>query len=422
VIHGVSTILIVVASIVLMLARPRNVPEGYWVGAGALLLVLLHLMPARDAGKAVLAGGDVYLFLIGMMVLAELARSQGVFDWLASAAVRHARGSGTRLFLLLYCIGILVTTCMSNDATAVVLTPAVAAAVKHAGAKTRPHLFACALIANAASFVLPISNPANLVLYRDHMPSLGRWLALYTLPSVLSIVMTFVVLRLWFRTMIAAPIKATSEVVALSRGGRLVTFGMLVVVGVLALASLRRWDLGLPTTVASVSVALVVCIVARANPLRLLRAVSWTTLLLVAGLFVLVEATKPLGSLQAMQSALRWASDVPRNAGMSVVAFTLASANNVFNNLPVGLLTGATLQAAHEHGLLASAAVLGVDLGPNLAVTGSLATVLWLIALRKEGENVSFLDFSKVGVIAMPVALAAALIGLRIAGFCLHLS
>ena len=67
-------------------------------------------------------------------------------------------------------VGTLVTIFLSNDATAVVLTPAVAAATRTAKVEPLPYLFICAFIANAASFVLPISNPANLVLYGDHMP------------------------------------------------------------------------------------------------------------------------------------------------------------------------------------------------------------------------------------------------------------
>ena len=59
----------------------------------------------------------------------------------------------------------------------------------------------------------------------------------------------------------------------------------------------------------------------------------------------------------------------------------------------------------------ANAVLMGVDLGPNLSVTGSLATILWLIALRKEGLGVSFWDFLKVGVAAMPVPLLLALGG-----------
>lgn len=157
--------LIVGTGIVLMLVRPRGISEVYWVGGGAALLVMLRLVPLANAGRAVAEGADVYLFLIGMMLLSELAREHGVFDWLSSAAVRGAHGSCIRLFTLVYGIGTVVTILMSNDATAVVLTPAILAAVRKAGVRPLPYLFACAFIANAASFVLPISNPANLVVF-----------------------------------------------------------------------------------------------------------------------------------------------------------------------------------------------------------------------------------------------------------------
>ena len=124
-----------------------------------------------QAATAIAKGLDVYLFLTGMMLLSELARRQGVFDWLASLAVKAAKGSPARLFLLVYLVGTAVTVFLSNDATAVVLTPAVYAAVKKAGTKALPYLLICAFIANAASFVLPISNPANLVVYGKHLPA-----------------------------------------------------------------------------------------------------------------------------------------------------------------------------------------------------------------------------------------------------------
>src|SRR4051812_23770616 len=104
-----------------MLVRPRGIAEVYWVGAGAALLVLLRLIPVRLAATAVGAGTDVYLFLTGMMLLSELARDFGVFDWMASVAEQHANGSGVRLFTLVYLVGTLVTMFLSNDATAVVL-------------------------------------------------------------------------------------------------------------------------------------------------------------------------------------------------------------------------------------------------------------------------------------------------------------
>ena len=88
------------------------------------------------------------------------------------------------------------------------------------------------------------------------------------------------------------------------------------------------------------------------------------------------------------------------------------------NNLPLGLVVGSTLHAAHAKWTIAEAVLIGVDLGPNLSITGSLATILWLIALRKENLNVSFWDFLKVGAIAMPLALLAALGGAILMQLC----
>jgi arsenical pump membrane protein len=105
-------------------------------------------------------------------------------------------------------VGTLVTIFMSNDATAVVLTPAILTAVRKAKVSPLPYLFVCALIANAASFVLPISNPANLVVFYTGMPSLGTWLADFGVPSLLSIAVTFVVLHLLFRKELRKPLSA----------------------------------------------------------------------------------------------------------------------------------------------------------------------------------------------------------------------
>src|SRR5579884_4143828 len=163
--------IIALVSILLMLFRPRGIAEYIWISLGALALVLTRLLPLRVAAHAIYEGLDVYLFLTGMMILAELARHEGVFDWVADLSVRNSGGSPRRLFLLIYGAGTAVTVFLSNDATAVVLTPAVLTAVRRARVELKPYLLACALIANAASFVLPIANPANLVIFGKTLPS-----------------------------------------------------------------------------------------------------------------------------------------------------------------------------------------------------------------------------------------------------------
>jgi arsenical pump membrane protein len=399
-------------SILLMLLRPRNIPEVWWVGSGALLLIVLRLMPIRLAGKAVMEGADVYLFLIGMMLLSELGSEYGVFDWVASKSARGAKGECTRLFFLVYGVGTLTTIFMSNDATAVVLTPAVLSAVRKAKVQPMPYLFACAMIANAASFVLPISNPANLVVFHQGMPPLGQWLASFGVPSLCSITATYFVLRLYFRNDLRARIEEEVEDCELKPPGKMVIWGLAFVVVVLLTASAFKKDLGLPTCLAALLITAVISIKERSNPVKLAKVLSWPTILLVAGLFVLVDATESLGLLRYTQAALEWCKSLTPALGTALVAMSVGVANNIFNNLPLGLVAGATVQATHLQGLLAHAVLVGVDLGPNLSVTGSLATILWLLALRKEKLDVSAWDFLKAGAIAMPVAMIASVAGL----------
>lgn len=402
---------IVGVSILLMLLRPRGIAEAWWIGAGALLLMALGLVPPRLAGKAVAEGSDVYLFLLGMMLLSELAREQGVFDWVSSVAVRSAHGSCSRLFGLVYGVGTLVTIFMSNDATAVVLTPAILTAVRKAKVQPLPYLFACALIANAASFVLPISNPANLVVFHTGMPPLGQWLAFFGVPSLLSIAATFLVIRTRFRKELCQSIESEVDDAPLSANGRLVLGGLGAMIAVLLAASAMKKDLGVPTCLAAVSLTAFVSVKARSNPFKLAKEISWSTLLLVAGLFMMVDAVESQGALGITQAWLGWAKGLAPAPGAIAVGFVVGVGNNLVNNLPLGLIAGASIQAAHIKGLLASAVLIGVDLGPNLSVTGSLATILWLLALRKEKVDVSFWKFLGVGAVAMPVALIVALGG-----------
>jgi arsenical pump membrane protein len=403
---------IVTLSIALMLLRPRGIAEVYWVGGGAIALLLFRLIPLRLAGSAIAEGIDVYLFLIGMMLLSELAREHGVFDWLSSIAAHHSRGSAARLFTLIYLIGIAVTALLSNDATAVVLTPAVLAAVRKTRVSPLPYLFACALIANAASFVLPISNPANLVVYQGAVPPLAQWLLAYAAPSVVSIFITYWILRLLFRHELARAIEGTNHAPAddsLQSSGKLVLTGIAFTSIVLLTASSFGKDLGLPTCLCAIAFTAFISLRTRTNPVKLLRQISWSTIALVAGLFILVRAVETIGALEAAQSALAWAARQQQIIGALATSFTVGIVNNLVNNLPLGLIAGAAVRSTHTTGLLAQSVLIGVDLGPNLSVTGSLATILWLIALRREQQHVTFWSFLRIGIIAMPLALLGAM-------------
>ncbi|MBO9707908.1 MAG: arsenic transporter [Caulobacter sp.] len=396
-----------------VIARPFRLPEALWAMSGAALLLVTGLLPLSAGLAAVAKGLDVYLFLIGMMLLSEVARREGLFDWVAAYAVNHAKGSPRRLFLLIYGVGVVVTVFLSNDATAVVLTPAVFAAARKARVDPLPYLFICAFVANAASFVLPISNPANIVLYGDHTPPLGRWLASFALPSLLAILATYGVLRLVEAKRLGQTCERDIDQPALSGGGKLALAGIALTALALLIVSAMDAPLGLPTAILGVATTIIVLIGRRTTPWPLLKSVSWSVLPLVAGLFVLVEALDRSGLVAALADILRaGAASSPRFAAATGGGL-LAIASNLTNNLPSGLIASMAIAQAQPPRAVIDALLIGVDLGPNLSITGSLATILWLAAIRREGEDVTFWRFLKVGALAMPPALVLA-IGARL--------
>jgi arsenical pump membrane protein len=403
------TWLIAAVSTAGVILRPFDWPEAIWAVAGAALLVALQLLSPQDALTGVSKGVDVYLFLIGMMLLAEIARQEGLFDWLAAIAAKRAKGSASRLFLLVYAVGTVVTTFLSNDATAVVLTPAVAAAVKTAKAKEPlPYLLICAFIANAASFVLPISNPANLVIYGDHMPPLLQWLPRYLLPSVLSIAATFLVLRWTQRKALSQKLSMNVPIPELSAAGKTAAFGIAATSVVLLIASALDIQLGLPTSIAGLLTASVVLVRERKNPWHIVKQISWAVLPLVAGLFVLVEALDKSGLIASIGALLHQAAAASETWAAWGAGVIVALASNLMNNLPAGLISAGAVKNADVSDAIKRAILIGVDLGPNLSVTGSLATILWLTALRREGLSVNAWTFLKLGVFVMPPALLLA--------------
>jgi arsenical pump membrane protein len=258
--------------------RPFRLPEAVWAIAASLIILALGILSPEDSWAAIMKGADVYLFLVGMMLLSELARKKGLFDWIAAIATLQAKGSPRRLFVLVYFIGIVVTALLSNDATAVVLTPAVYAACR--AAKVRdplPYLLICAFIANAASFLLPISNPANLVIFAGgEMPPLSRWLTTLLFPSFVAIAITFITLY-WTQRRALADETLSTDVTRpeLNMSAMLSGIGLVVTAFILVGASALHADLGLPTFFAGIATTVVVLAVARESPFPVVKHVSW---------------------------------------------------------------------------------------------------------------------------------------------------
>jgi len=196
----------------------------------------------------------------------------------------------------------------------------------------------------------------------------------------------------------------------LTTEGKLALVGLAVAAVALISSSALGLSLGAPTGAAALFAMAVVTWRNRSIPLRVARGVSWSVLPLVAGLFVIVEALQNAGLQSLGLAGMRTLAETTSWLAKGTAAFGVALLSNGMNNLPVALLSGAAVRHAQETSIVAHAMLIGVDLGPNLSVTGSLATILWLIALRREKVQITAWEFFKIGVIAMPLALIASLL------------
>lgn len=359
---------------------------------------------AREVWRAAAEGRDVYLFLLGMVALAELAATQGVFGYFAAALARKTPLSGRSVFWVTYAAGVVVTTFLSNDATILLLTPAALALARRANVPALPAAYGTAFVANAASFVLPISNPANLLLY-PKLPSPAEWMASFLLSSAAAIAITGALLYFFFRREIAAVQRdadgAGDDPDVSPALGLTVWLVALSCAALVAAASLHA-NVGLTAfACAAVSLAAVSFVRRDAVP-AVLREGQWSIVPLVAVFLIAVHFADRFGAVRFAHAGIEQFSAFPHPLSALATGGAIAALANAINNLPAAVL-------AHYAATGNPAVLVGIDLGPNIALSGSLATIIWVRLLRKAGERVSAAHFFFIGITVTVPALACAL-------------
>ncbi len=401
-----AALIIVVVTMVLAGLRPKRTREWMWVAAGALLLLALRYEDLASVAHAIAAQWNVLLFILGLMGLAAAAEEGGAFALVAEYVVRSAGGSKRKLFVLLFLAGAVLTILLSNDATAIAFTPIVYRAVAKRGLDALPFLFGCTFVADTASFGLPFANPANvIVLPRPHILDYVIHLAPAEGAAIAINLAIFLVL---FRAELRGRYE-TAEMVEKKEPAAVRTLGAICLV---ALAYLAALAFDVPLGPVAAAGALVVLAVARVSPKRAASHVSWSTFVLLAALFVLLDPLDRAGLVAWVLHGLHAAAHYGAPAEIAIAAVGAALLSNFLNNLPVAVASAHVVAHAPH---LAYPLILGVDLGPNLTTAGSLATILWVSALRKRDIHVSPLEYLRLGAITVPPMLAASILWLWLA-------
>ncbi len=407
--------LIALLTLLGIMLRPWKVSEAIIALTGAGALLLLGLLSPVAALTTLLHDWNTFFFFLGMMSLAALAEVAGLFDWLAVQAARLSGNSSRRLFFNTFLLGSLISMLLSNDATALILTPIVYSLVTRLRLPVLPYLFACTFIADSASFLLPVSNPINILVTSQFPLGLLTFLRLLFLPSLLVIGINAGVFYFLYRRQLQGRfdikrLPALQETVQHRAYFRYTCIVVILVAGAYVIAAAIQFPLSL-VALGGALLLLFGALFWKQTTLRSTAGqISWPIFGFIAGMFLVVQALETTGLTALFGQLLLHLSGGTTFGAVMVGTLGSALGTNLINNVPMAVVMTSSLHSiqhaplAIQQGFLA-ATIFGCDLGPNLTTVGSLATILWLLILRQRNIEVSGLDYFKVGILVTPLML-----------------
>jgi arsenical pump membrane protein len=380
--------------------RPRGVPEVVVAVPAALLLIAVGAVSLDAAREEIDHLAPTVAFLAAMLVLADLCEREGLFSAAGEMMARVARGRPVVLLALVFAVASCTTAVLSLDTTVVLLTPVVFATVTGLRVRPRPHVLACVHLANSASLLLPVSNLSNLLALRATGLSFTRFAALMALPWLAAIAIEWLVLRRATASDLALRGRSEPTGTCEHRVPRYVPAVLAAVLACFVAASPLGVDPAWVAAAGALALAVPALARRRARPADLARAASVPFLAFVFALGVIVAAVAAHGLGDVAEALVPGSETLPALLATAVVAALLA---NLLNNLPATLLLLPPAAAAGPGTVLA--ALIGLNVGPNLTYTGSLATLLWRRILSRHGHDPDLGEFVRIGAVSVPAIL-----------------
>ena len=387
------------ACLAVAVTRPRRAPDWAVASACALALVAAGVLPLAGARRALHDLGPTVGFLAALLVLAFGCAREGLFVALGDLMARGSRGRRGRLLAMVFGVAAATTAVLSLDATVLLLTPVVLATAARLRVSPRPHVYACAHLANSASLLLPVSNLTNLLAFEASGLSFVHFAALMALPWLGALAVEWVALQRAFASELAgppAPAPLAGREGERPRLPRLPSAVLAITLAGFAASSL----IGLAPVWIAAAGALALVLHNRPRPSELVAAAQPGFLVFVLALGVVVRAAGVHGLSHAIDLLIPHAGGWP---GLLAVAGLSAAAANLLNNLPATLIL-IPVVAALGHGAVL-AMLIGVGVGPNLTYAGSLATLLWRRVLHAHDEEAGLGRFLRLGVATVPAIL-----------------
>ncbi len=362
--------------------------------AGLVALVASVVCRPEDAASAVAQAWPPFVLVTGLLLIGLVAHDDGVFAAAGAQLGRLSSRGGVQFMGAVVLVG-LVTSLLNLDTSVAFVTPVLIYTARSRGTDEAPLLYGCLLLSNAGSLFLPGSNLTNLIVLAHTPLSGAAFLSAMWEPALAAFVVTALVVAVTVRT----PTRDVAPRAVATEGPSAAPhpWGL----GMAAIVAATVVMLAVPNPWVAVGVMAVGAVVVAwrlgSNSLASGEIADVVGAPVLTGLFGVAVACGTLGRAWSGPATLLG------HLGIWSTAFVAAAGSLVINNLPA-----ASLFAAHAPAR-PFALLVGLNLGPNAFVTGSLAWILWFRAAHRTGARPSILRASRVGSLAAVTSMVAAL-------------
>jgi Na+/H+ antiporter NhaD/arsenite permease-like protein len=385
---------------------------------GAVLVIGLGLISQHDAFSPEVVDFNVIFLLAGMMIIANILGTTGLFQWLAVEAVRRAEGRPYRLLVLISVITAIASAFLDNVTTVVLMTPVTFFIARRLGASPVPFLISEILASNIGGTATLIGDPPNIIIGSRMGKDFGDFLVNVG-PVALVALLAYLLFARWlFRAELAAAVGALepSDIERLVAEERriedphLMRLG-LVVLGATIVGFVLAGPLGLEGATIALAGAVVLMILSKANVHEVLRTVEWPTLLFFVGLFILVGAVVKTGLISDLAQQAFALTGGRSDLAALLILWMSAVLSAVIDNIPYTITMVPLVAELGQHmeiEPLIWALVIGADFGGNATLVGASANVVVASIAEAQGQPISFRTYLRYGV---PATLLTMLIG-----------
>ena len=347
-------------------------------------------MTLDDFGSAV--DLPTLAFLFAMMIISAQFAESGFIDLCARTITESRRGVAT-LLALTVAIGGGLSAVLATDILIIAISPLLIAGAQSRGFDPRPLVIALAAATNAGSAATLIGNPQNILIGALGRLDFWTFLAICAVPAIVTLMVVFAVVWLqWHKRITQTVLAATLDAPAITVHP--LDRNQTIKGAVALLALLVLFATPLPREIGALIIAALLLASRKITSRRMIAAVDWPLLLLVACLFGITGALNQSGFAAQLLEFLTDHGLLPDSLLLLTPYSVLAS--NTIGGVPAAMLF-LQLWPSAPPGVLYALALLS-SLAGNLLLTGSLTNVLIAEHAERMGARLTFAEHARAGV------------------------